>query len=110
MAGFILLEHLRRPKTAQLNPDVAAAGPEDNDEPVRVRCCKQCLSRLPAQDRELVCDYYLGGKKGEAKIIRFEVAGELGIRQGALRIKVFRLKQKLFQCMRSCLETGGAEA
>ncbi len=105
VANFILLEHLRSHQASPLNADIAAA-PIPGEENAKLRCCKQCLGELPEDDRNILQDYYLGEKKGEAKRIRGQVASELGVAQGALRIKVFRVKQKLLQCLSRCLESG----
>jgi DNA-directed RNA polymerase specialized sigma24 family protein len=105
VAKFIHLEHLRSPQPGPLDFETAAA-PRRDDESIQLKCCKQCLSQLPEEERDILQDYYLGEKQGEAKRIREAVAGELGVAQGALRIRVFRAKQKVFKCMNQCLQNG----
>jgi hypothetical protein len=60
------------------------------------------LNQLPEEDQVLLRDYYLGVTVGEAKRIRADVASDLRVRQGALRVRVFRTKQKLIKCVGVC--------
>jgi hypothetical protein len=104
VAGFILREHFRRHKEAPLEPDIAGTSPAI-EEPVAVFCCKSCLRRFSNDEKTLLQDYFAGEKEGESKRIREEVATDLNLAPGALRIKVFRLKQKLTRCMTECLQS-----
>jgi len=103
VARYILIEHQRRPRPLLLVLDnVSSIASHTNTNSAKLTCFKQCLNRLPEEDRVLLRDYYLGTTVGEAKRLRAEVAGDLRVRQGALRVRVFRTKQKLIQCIAIC--------
>jgi DNA-directed RNA polymerase specialized sigma24 family protein len=74
----------------------------------KLACCKECLDQLPEEERVLLRDYYLGARVGEAKRIRAEVASDLSVRHGALRVRVFRTKQKLIRCIGVCTKASRA--
>lgn len=103
VAGFILLEHLKKPRTTPLEQDTLVTV-HPAEEETEIHCCKRCLAELSESDRNLLQDYYQGRKKGEPKRIRGDVAADLRLRPGALRIKVFRLKQNLLKCMAQCAQ------
>jgi DNA-directed RNA polymerase specialized sigma24 family protein len=103
VAAYLLKEHFRNQKEAPLEPERVAAA-TSIDETAEMFCCKSCLRRLASDEQALLQDYFAGERQGESIRIREELATELGIAQGALRIKVFRLKQKLVQCITDCLD------
>jgi hypothetical protein len=61
VAGFILLEHLKRPPTTPLAVEVLATT-ATVDNRVEVQCCKRCLAQLPEKEQGVLQDYYLGQK------------------------------------------------
>lgn len=69
----------------------------------RLDCLEDCLLKLPAESRELVTSYYHGEKDVKIKA-RKELAERHGIPLNALRIRVCRLRDKLDQCVRNCLQ------
>jgi len=69
----------------------------------RLECLEHCLEELPEESRELVINYYRGEKSYRIDA-RKELAGRLRIQPNALRIRVCRLRDRLEQCVRSCLE------
>jgi DNA-directed RNA polymerase specialized sigma24 family protein len=74
----------------------------DNAEP-EYQCLERCLDRLSASSRTLVLEYYRQEK--QAKIdYRKRLADELGIAVNALRIRAFRIRKTLEQCVHACLE------
>ena len=73
--------------------------PEDEDP--RRECLRRCLGRLASDERNLVLRYF----QGENNILnRQALAGEMGIRLNALRIRVYRIRRKLEECVHECLE------
>jgi len=68
-------------------------------------CLEQCLNALAPEGRELLEAYYLNR--------RAELPARLGITPNAVRLRVFKEKQKLRNCMARCLklttELPGAE-
>jgi RNA polymerase sigma factor (sigma-70 family) len=90
-------------------------GPEpevENEEEVdRRRCLHRCLDRLHARERENLLRYYQD-EKGAKIRNRRRLAAELGVAAGALRIRMYRLRQRLERCIVQCLaevETDRAE-
>jgi DNA-directed RNA polymerase specialized sigma24 family protein len=69
----------------------------------RLSCLEKCASRLRQADRELMFEYYRldGAQKIENKR---KMAGALEITAGTLRVRVFRLRQQLEDCMTPCME------
>jgi len=80
------------------NPTVIA----DDAQP-EYECLERCLNHLPADNRRLVLEYYQLERK--AKIDhRKRLADELGIAVNALRIRAYRIRQALEECVHRCLE------
>lgn len=80
-----------------------SVGPASEDKEDDFRCLDECLEKLPAEARELICRYYLhdGGKKIED---RLRLAGELKINMNALRLKASRIRDQLSGCHEKCME------
>jgi hypothetical protein len=94
VARNISLE-LRKQKAheAQLRWRVAAV--PEHDSP-RTVCLQRCLSALSAGARELLEGYYQDG--------RLELPARLGITPNAVRLRVFKEKQKLKSCIDRCVK------
>lgn len=97
VARKVYLESRRRREIAtDTFPPPRPARPD----PVR-ECLRECLERLPADQRELVLDYYVYEKR--AKIDhRKGLAEELGVTANALRLKAHRARIELERCVRRC--------
>ena len=64
-------------------------------------CLEKCLQTLPAEKRELILDYYL--YEGHEKIEHHkQMAAELGISEGALRVRVHHIRVRLEGCVLEC--------
>lgn len=76
--------------------------PRTPPRPDAVReCLRECLDLLPADQRELVLEYYLYEKR--AKIDHRErLAEELHISTNALRLRAHRIRADLEKCVRRC--------
>jgi len=67
------------------------------------QCLERCLDRLPSTSRQLVLEYYQQEK--QAKIdYRKRLADEMGIAVNALRIRAYRIRRSLEECVHGCLE------
>lgn len=74
---------------------------EDETPDRRLECLRRCLSRLPADQRDIVLRYH----QGENNIRnRQTLAVEMGIPINALRIRVHRVRRKLEDCVHECLK------
>ena len=99
VANKVHLEHLRR-KLPQAMP------PPAND-PDRIEleynCLERCIERLPKENRDLLLRYH--GAEGRVETeLRQALADELGIAPNALRIRVYRIRQSLKECVEKCIE------
>jgi RNA polymerase sigma factor (sigma-70 family) len=66
-------------------------------------CLQSCLRKVGAEKRKLILAYY--SKEKQAKIdYRHELAEQLGISLETLRVKVFRIRASIAECIGSCLE------
>ena len=70
---------------------------------MREDCLRFCLQKLSADKRELIVAYY--AKDKQAKIDhRTEMAQRLGISVETLRVKAYRIRGPLQQCIERCLD------
>ena len=56
--------------------------------------------------RYLILEYYKAGE-AERKRIRKEMASELGISMNALRVRMFKIRRTLRECVASCVQEKG---
>jgi len=99
VANKVHLEYLRR------KPVLALPLPEANSEEVEreFRCLERCMELLTPDNRALVLQYYHEEKK--AKIDhRKLLAKKLGIAVNALRIRAYRIRATLLECVQNCLQ------
>lgn len=69
----------------------------------KLRCLNQCLLELPDENREIIVQYYHGEKRNKIEN-RQRLAQALDIPQNALRSRAVRLREKLEDCILSCLK------
>jgi RNA polymerase sigma factor (sigma-70 family) len=77
-------------------PEPAAAAERRE---IRVACLERCLRRLPRDSRALIVGYYRGRMEERKRL-----AENLHISYTSLRTQVCRLRVRLQQCLRECLE------
>ena len=100
VAYKVLMEYQRR---RQPQPPPAAAVDSDRVEQEYL-CLEQCIAQLSDENRELLLQYYQG--EGRTKIEqRRRLAEKLGIAPNALRIRAFRIRAALQECVEKCLES-----
>jgi RNA polymerase sigma factor (sigma-70 family) len=87
--------------------DLVAKAPAEtyNDtRMMREECLELCLQKISPDKRELILDYY--SKEKQAKIDhRARIARRLGMSVEVLRVRVFRIRSTLEECIESCLDT-----
>jgi DNA-directed RNA polymerase specialized sigma24 family protein len=99
VANFILMEYMRR-KPPQPSPFPPT---DSNQVEVEFRCLEQCMDSLSEENRYLLLKYY--GAEGGSKIDqRKQLAEELGIAANALRIRAYRIRLGLQQCVEKCIK------
>jgi DNA-directed RNA polymerase specialized sigma24 family protein len=104
VARLVLLESFKRQaKELQASTEFHQPAPTDDpdDAEARVTCLRRCLGQLTADDRDLVRAYY--AESGARRIAaRKQLAERLGISINALRLRAFRLSDRLQACVRGC--------
>ena len=106
VARNVLREAYRKPKTEPLPPNHPTVDPVAEEErSPRLECLETCLATLAPKDADLLMEYYDGQMSvpGKAKAQRKTLAAAQGDSPNALRIKVFRLKQALADCVTDCV-------
>jgi RNA polymerase sigma factor (sigma-70 family) len=115
VAQKVHLEYLRKKPLVQGSFDVGnepggqTAWPPETANQIEdeYACLERCMDRLPPENRRLVLEYYQEDKR--AKIDhRKQLADQLGIAVNALRIRAYRLRAQLQQCVQTCLEQSPA--
>lgn len=98
VANKVHLEHLRKKLPQPL--------PSPPNDPHRIEleynCLERCIDRLSKDDRELLLRYGAEGRKETE--LRRALAEERGIAPNALRIRVYRIRQALKNCVEKCVE------
>ena len=101
VANFIYMEYLRR-KPPQPDPLPPV---DSNQVEVEYRCLESCISQLSEENRYLLLKYY--GAEGRDKVEhRKRLAEELGIAPNALRIRAYRIRLAVQECIDKCVERG----
>jgi DNA-directed RNA polymerase specialized sigma24 family protein len=104
VARMVFYEATRRAEHDPLPEEVDIAAPQTDAEQERsLRCLDRCLERLSAADRDCVLRYYGEGDQKKIEARRSLAAG-LGISPTALRLRTFRLRDRLEGCVRGCVE------
>jgi DNA-directed RNA polymerase specialized sigma24 family protein len=114
----VLQEHWRRPEKRDESLDERPEAAEgvvsspleevNGDGERRLACLDRCLAALSAENRALVAEYHAAGD-GERIRSRRRLADRLGITTGALRIRAFRLRTGLLECVQRCAARPGGE-
>lgn len=111
VAQKIQLEYMRR--SHRTDPDAnlngsaknpsAPAPPLPDNTDKDYECLDQCLEEQTPENRRLVLEYYQHEKRGKIDHRR-RIADELGIAVNALRIRAYRIRRELQQCVEQCLD------
>ena len=107
VANNLIKENFKKIKTyaslddVDLQPRETAGTAEDPED--REECLDLCLRQLTDEKRRLILAYY--AKEKQAKIDhRQELAQRLNISLENLRVRVFRIRAALLECVDNCLE------
>src|SRR5262249_30258225 len=101
VARLVMMEAARRQAQA-LDLMPSAVGSEDVSDKTH-SCLERCLDQLSESNRDLILQYYAFEKRGKAARHR-ELAQSLGLSSNALRIRVYKIRQKLEACVKECLK------
>lgn len=106
VARWVQRESLRK-ETAKTQVDTIGLSsepdPNPNEDDHRLLCLQGCLKDLSEDNRNLFLEYYCEERKAKIKH-RKRLAAELGIAINALRIRAYRIRIRLKQCVNNCLE------
>ena len=111
VANNLVRENLKKSKIRVSLEDVDLPQPIATDSVEeeaadREECLQSCLQNLTPENRELILGYY--GNEKQAKIDhRSALAQQLGTSVQTLRVKVFRIRASLQQCIEGCLKRKG---
>ena len=83
-------------------PTNPASQVDDQTAARREECLHSCLQRLSTDERDLIVNYYAKEKKAKIEH-RMEMARRIGTSVQTLRVRVYRLRAALEQCIESCL-------
>lgn len=98
VANKVHLEHLRKKLPQAMPPP-----PNDPDSiELEYNCLERCIERLSTDNRELLLRYHGANHAGTEH--RRALAEELGIAPNALRIRVYRIRMSLKECVEECIE------
>jgi DNA-directed RNA polymerase specialized sigma24 family protein len=75
-----------------------------NQEKARIGCLRHCLNQLSPENLALIKRYYAEGDLMN-KEQRKQMAGELSISVNALRVRAFRIRAEVEECINSCLDS-----
>jgi DNA-directed RNA polymerase specialized sigma24 family protein len=105
VARLVFLQSLEHPgnKRVELKELSMIAIPEPDVTDLRRECLNQCLSQLPAENRELIIEYYRKDGR-QKKDHRVAMAERLGIPLNALRSRAQRIRDALERCVRRRLK------
>ena len=99
VANYVYMERLRKKL-----PQVVVTPPHDaNRIELEYNCLERCIDRLSKEDRDCLLRYHGPEGRNETEHRR-ALAEELGIGPNALRIRVYRIRQTLKECVAKCVE------
>lgn len=103
VANKVYMEYVRR-KPPQPPPPPTT---DSNQVELEYRCLEHCIDGLSEENRYLLLKYY--GAEGGSKVDqRKQLAEELGIAPNALRIRAYRIRLGLQECVENCIERSEA--
>lgn len=108
VARLVYLEHVkkrvrnREVHAALTQLPVTDELPEHRE--ARFECYERCLQALPEVNRDLVTRYYQVSGRNKVSL-RQELAQRMGIQLNLLRIRAFRIRNTLKDCVRDCLRS-----
>jgi DNA-directed RNA polymerase specialized sigma24 family protein len=102
VANLVYLEYQRNlPETEELLSSLPA--PTINNIEPEYECLDECLNTLDPKDKETLLQFYREEKRAKINE-RKGLAKEAGLTGNALRLRLFRLRQKLAICLEKCLK------
>jgi DNA-directed RNA polymerase specialized sigma24 family protein len=102
-----LLDDLLQAQTVMEDPeDVRVRKEKRVAEEARIICLRHCLEELSCESLTLIKKYYTEGDLLD-KQQRKQMADELRISVNALRVRAYRIRSEVEQCVENCLKPSG---
>lgn len=109
VAKFVLLEHLRKPDSQAVGrtaPSEQLPALTDSSQEAARRerlldCLDRCMRGLPADEAQLILDYYRGEQRVKIEQRR-RLAADRNLSPNALKIRACRIREKLEACINAC--------
>jgi DNA-directed RNA polymerase specialized sigma24 family protein len=112
LAKYVFLEHLREEdrehrKRSELLSSVKSSGnpltrAEQEKKEKRLECLERCTQKLDPDIRDLIFQYYSGEQRVKIEN-RKALAARLGISMNALTIRACRIRERLEDCVKECM-------
>lgn len=99
VANYVYMEYLRRKPPQPTKPPAI----DPNRIEIEYNCLERCIERLSKEDRDLLLRYYRPEGQTESEYRKW-LAEQLGIAPNALRIRVYRIRMALKDCVEKCVE------
>jgi DNA-directed RNA polymerase specialized sigma24 family protein len=99
VARRVFLESVKK-RHKPVPPPPPDSGDEREQE---LECLDRCIEALPAEQAQFIRDYYRN-EKGAKIQHRKELAERAGIEMNALRIRAHRIRARLSECVKVCVE------
>lgn len=112
VARRVSLEWHRSKKTKALDdvPELSTPASVDFEERAagekRLECLGTCAKHLNEEDQNLILEYYQYEKSRKVKS-KIDMAQTLGITVTALRVRAFRVRKRLEDCITGCVTGSG---
>ncbi len=105
-ARMVWLEYLKNPGTKRGSledvPPTPCLGTDEISRKERHACFYKCLQEIPIEEARMMVEYWYHEDRPN-RDVRRELAEKLKISPTALRIRVYRLKKRLDDCIKKCL-------
>ena len=106
---FVWLEHSRKYKEDAYGddtPEVAVYMEQPEEPDQRIACLRSCLIEIAPddKDRKLILEYYDNEDDSKLKNKRKTLAEKFGVSMNTLKVRAFRLREKLEKCITECME------
>ncbi len=107
IANYVFRETVKERQRAPLPLESTDRHPfeppeEDEEREARLRCLDACLEELQPEDRVVILGYYQEEKRAKINF-RKQMADRLGVGLNALRIRAFRIRTRIEECVIRCL-------
>ncbi|HKX31461.1 MAG TPA: hypothetical protein VJ302_27490 [Blastocatellia bacterium] len=99
VARLVLMEHWNDPgrEWEQLDDQFLSSEEDPEFDDPELTCMQKCLQSLSPEDQYLIVQNFTLDKRGKEELARAQ-----GLSINAFRLRVFRIKTKLYECRRRC--------